>query len=173
MAEYLNGTDQLIQVNEVGPIVYSYRPNIIIQNWTDAENLITYSKNKTFYFEPTMTRVDLNSKINSVNIVAASVVDKLASMSSFSRLIGEMKVNSIFQRHNASIFFTRTVDELLFGGYNISFLFDLDKNKITKFPDGLYGLMHNVSFDFTSILSPFSANAFDDSKFSHPEKLNA
>ncbi|KAI3487331.1 hypothetical protein L1887_48779 [Cichorium endivia] len=98
-----------------------------------------------------MTKIDLNTKINSVNVVAASVVDKLAGMGYLKQLLGKPKVEKIFQNYNTSIFFTRTVDELLFGGYNISFLIKLDKEKITKFPDQLYGLMHNKNFTYDGI----------------------
>ena len=76
---YLNEDDEMIRVKEIGPIVYSYRPNITILNWTNNENSITFVKFKTYHFEKEMTKVDLNAVINSVNIVAAGVVDKVNS----------------------------------------------------------------------------------------------
>jgi hypothetical protein len=39
---------------------------------------------------------------------------------------------------------TKTIDEILFGGYVIDFLFSLDKDKKEKYKTGKYGLMHDV-----------------------------
>lgn len=145
MEEYLNEDDEIIRVKEIGPIVYSYKPNITIQEWADNENQITFAKQKTFHFEPEMTKVDLNTTINSVNVVAAGVVDKLTTYNYIARMIANPVVNSNFKKYNASIFFSRTVDEILFGGYDISFLIGIDKSKIEKYPEKRYGLMFNVS----------------------------
>lgn len=143
--EYLNDDEEVIRVKEVGPIVYSYKPNITIQEWADNENLITFAKQKTFHFEPELTEVDLNTTINSVNVVAAGVVDKINSYGAIKRFVAEPFVNTNFKKYNTTLFFTRTIDEMLFGGYDISFLLAIDKDKINKYPDARYGLMYNVS----------------------------
>lgn len=148
---YLNEDDELLRVKEVGPIVYSYKPNITILNWTDSENLITFAKLKTYHFEPEMTKIDLNESINSVDIVAAGIADKLANYGYFKRLVADTVVNTNFKKYNTSLFFTRTIDEILFKGYDISVLFAIDSAKSSKYPDGLYGLMHNVNTFFKSI----------------------
>ena len=144
----MSEADEVIRVKEVGPVVYSFLPNVTILNWTDSENLITFAKIKTFHFEPEMTKIDLSTPINSVNIVAAGVVDKLKDFNVFKKFFAETLVNTNFQRHNTTLFFTRTIDEILFAGYDISFLFGIDEKKISKYPEKLYGLFHNVSLEF-------------------------
>ena len=42
------------------------------------------------------------------------------------------------------MFMTKTIDEILFAGYDIPFLFQIDAEKKAKYPSGKYGLMHGV-----------------------------
>jgi hypothetical protein len=85
MDAYLNNDDEMIRVQEVGPIVYSYKPNITILNWTNNENEVTFARFKTYHFEPEMTKISLDTPINTINMVAASVVDNVNSQGYFKR----------------------------------------------------------------------------------------
>lgn len=148
MDEYLNEDEDHIRVKEIGPVVYSYKPNITILNWSDDENEITFAKFKTFHFEPEMTKVDLNASINSVNIIASSIVDKTSGYNYFKKMIADPYVNTQFRKFNTTMFVTKTIDELLFAGYDISVLPALDDEASKKYPDNLYGLMHGVGCVF-------------------------
>lgn len=142
MDNYLDEVDDVIKVKEVGPIVYSYNHNITIMDWSNEESVIKFAKFRTYYYEPEMSKISLNASINSVNILAASIIDNVNQYSTFTRYFAESKVNANFKRHGTSLFFTKTVDELLFAGYDASVLASVKPEAAAKYPDGLYGLMH-------------------------------
>lgn len=144
MDSYLDETDDVIRVKEVGPIVYSYNHNITIMDWLDQENVIKFAKFRTYYYEPEMSKISLNASINAVNILAATILDNVHQYGTLTKFFAESKVHTNFKRHGTTLFFTKTVDELLFAGYDASVLMAIKPEASVKYPDGLYGLMHGV-----------------------------
>jgi len=167
--EYLNEEEDYINVNEVGPVVYSYKPNITILNWSEDQSTVTFVKERTFHFEPEMTKIDMNTTINSANIIAASIVDKVSKDGYFKRLIADPYVNTQFKKFNTSMFLTKTVDELLFAGYDISVLPAVNEDAAKKYPDNLYGLMHGKNYSNDGVWT-MNTGRYDINKLGSMEK---
>lgn len=127
--------------------------------WSEDETEITFAKIKTFHFEPELTKVDLNATINSVNIIASSIIDKISYYGYLRKLVSESVVNNKFKKFNTSMFITATIDQMLFAGYDISVLPEVNDEASKKYPDNLYGLMHNVCY---RNVHQFLVNMFDE-----------
>jgi len=141
LESYLNEEDDTIKVKEVGPVVYSYEPDITILNWDSNETAISFAKFKTFYFEPELSKIDLNTVINTVNIPVATVLNSLEDYGFFLKFLGETKAFSNFKKYNSTVFFSKTIDEILFKGYDAKVVGAIKEDK--ALPNDTYGLMYN------------------------------
>ncbi|XP_011162113.1 protein croquemort isoform X1 [Solenopsis invicta] len=114
---------------EMGPYVFrevDTKVNII---WND-NGTATFLKRKEWFFEESLSNGKLTDEITNLNPIVATVAHSVKSKPPFIRKL----VNEFMVSLGESLVFTRTVNTLIFEGFNDTLLEIARKMKVTKIP---------------------------------------
>lgn len=113
------------ELQECGPYVFSehhVRVNLV---WND-NGTITYQQKRIWHFIPELSTGTLRDNITNLNPIVAVVANKIKDMNYVAKKLANLALKGL----ERSIITTRTVDELLFTGYEDKILNIISKLKI-------------------------------------------
>ncbi|XP_076239555.1 protein croquemort isoform X2 [Calliopsis andreniformis] len=113
----------------MGPYVFreiDYKEN---QQWND-NNTVTFQRKRIWHFDRPMSVGDLSDKVTNLNPVAVSVAYTLKYRPKIVRDIADRVMKVIGEK----LIITKTINELLFEGFNDTMLDIARKMKLTKIP---------------------------------------
>ncbi|KAK9507969.1 hypothetical protein O3M35_007725 [Rhynocoris fuscipes] len=134
---------------QLGPYVFSekHKKENLIWNTNDT---ITFKQRRTWHFVPEMSKGTLSDKITNLNVIAMTVGNKISNYIKkipprFIPTIFAI-INQILKIEESDVFVTKSVNELLFDGYDDKFLTIAKKlEKILKYklPFDKFGWFYN------------------------------
>lgn len=119
---------------EMGPYVFSEVDTKVQQTW-NKNGTITYQRKRVWHFEESMSNGSLSDSITNINAVTASVAYALRYKPQFLREMADRIMRMVDQK----LVVTKTVNELLFEGYNDTMLNIARKLNVTEIPFTKFG----------------------------------
>ncbi|XP_011268792.1 protein croquemort isoform X3 [Camponotus floridanus] len=145
---------------EMGPYVFREIDYKVNQVWND-NGTITFQRKKVWFFEESLSNGSLTDKITNLNPIVATVG---FSVKHKSILIRKM-INSLMMRLGEKLTLTKSVNELLFEGYNDTLLEIAKKMKTTNMPFSKFGWFYgrngSESYDGTFNMLTGSTNLYN------------
>ncbi|XP_043253462.1 protein croquemort-like [Colletes gigas] len=123
---------------EMGPYVFREVDYKLQQTWNE-NNTITYQRKRVWHFDESLSAGKLSDNVTNINPVTASVAYTLRHKKPLLRDITDRIMHAIKQK----LVITKTVNQLLFEGYNDTMLTIARKLKITKIPMDKFGWFYN------------------------------
>lgn len=119
---------------ELGPYVFSEVDSKVQQTW-NKNGTITYQRKRVWHFEESMSNGSLSDNVTNINAVTASVVYALRYKGNILRELADRIMRMVDQK----LIITKTVNELLFEGYNDKMLDIARKLNVTEIPFTKFG----------------------------------
>ncbi|XP_076174152.1 protein croquemort [Ptiloglossa arizonensis] len=133
---------------EMGPYVFREVDYKVHQTWNE-NNTITYQRKRVWHFDEFLSVGSLSNTVTNINPVTASVAYALRNKKPFLRDIADRVMRAIGQQ----LVITKTVNELLFEGYDDVMLKIARKLNLTKIPMDKFGWFYerngSASYDGT------------------------
>ncbi|XP_076672341.1 protein croquemort isoform X2 [Andrena cerasifolii] len=145
---------------EMGPYVFKEVDYKVQQTWND-NGTITFQRKRVWHFDESLSAGSLSDSVTNINPVTASVAYTLRYKQPILRDIANRVMKSIGQK----LVITKTVNELLFEGYNDTMLLIARKLKLTQIPMNkfawFYGRNGSASYDGTFNMLTGATNRLD------------
>ncbi|CAL7934544.1 unnamed protein product [Xylocopa violacea] len=145
---------------EMGPYVFREVDYKVGETWNN-NNTITYQRKRVWHFDESMSSGSLLDKVTNINPVTASVAYALRYELPFVRTLVDRIMRSIEQK----LIVTKTVNELLFEGFNDAMLNIVRELNMTKIPmkrfAWFYGRNDSASYDGTFNMYTGESNLLD------------
>ncbi|XP_033312936.1 protein croquemort-like isoform X1 [Bombus bifarius] len=145
---------------EMGPYVFREVDYKVEQKWHDNDT-ITYQRKRVWHFDKSLSKGDLNDKVTNINPVTASVGYALRHKKPILRDIVDRVMKSVGQQ----LIITKSVNELLFEGYEDTMLKIAQKINFTEIPftrfAWFYGRNGSASYDGTFNMLTGKSNLLD------------
>ncbi|XP_003708422.1 protein croquemort [Megachile rotundata] len=119
---------------EMGPYVFSEVDTKVQETW-NKNGTITYQRKRVWRFEESMSNGSLSDNVTNINAVTASVVYALRYKMEFFKEMADRIMRMVDQK----LVVTKTVNELLFEGYNDTMLNIARKLNVTEIPFTKFG----------------------------------
>lgn len=133
---------------EMGPYVFREVDYKVEQKWHENDT-ITYQRKRVWYFEKSLSVGSLQDNVTNINPITASVAYALRYQKPFIRDLVDRIMKAIDQK----LIITKTVNELLFEGYDDPMLKIARKMNFTKIPFSkfawFYGRNGSATYDGT------------------------
>ncbi|XP_077259847.1 protein croquemort isoform X2 [Temnothorax americanus] len=158
--EYLRTKSVKPHFQELGPYVFREVDTKVHREWND-NGTVTFQRRKTWLFEESLSNGSLTDEITNLNPIAATV----ASSIKHKTLLIRKLVNGVMVRLGEKLVFTKSVNALLFEGFNDTLLDIARKMKVTNLPDSkfawFYGRNESDSYDGTFNMLTGTTNLYD------------
>lgn len=133
---------------EMGPYVFREIDYKVNQIWHD-NGTVTFQRRKIWIFEESLSKGSLSDKVTNLNPIVATVAFSVRNKTSFIRKL----TNKFMESLGEQLIFTKSVNSLLFEGYNDTLLDIARKMNATKLPyykfGWFYGRNGSDSYDGT------------------------
>ncbi|CAK9830323.1 Protein croquemort [Anthophora retusa] len=158
--DFLTGNDTKPHFVEMGPYVFrevDYKVNL---TWNE-NSTITYQRKRIWHFDEKMSVGQLSDEVTNVNPVTASVAYALR----YKKPMFRDMVDRIMKAIGQKLIITKTVNELLFEGYNDTMLKIARKFNFTEIPFDkfawFYGRNESAPYDGTFNMFTGASNLLD------------
>ncbi|XP_034173677.1 protein croquemort [Osmia lignaria lignaria] len=145
---------------EMGPYVFSEVDYKVNQTWNE-NGTITYQRKRVWHFEESMSNGSLSDNVTNINAITASVAYALRHKSSGLRGM----VDGVMRVIDQKLIITKTVNELLFEGYDDKLLDIARRLNMTEIPFNKFGWFFSrngsASYDGTFNMLTGSSNLRD------------
>ncbi|XP_071636458.1 protein croquemort isoform X1 [Temnothorax longispinosus] len=159
--EYFQTKSVKPHFQELGPYVFREVDTKVRREWNYDNGTVTFQRRKTWVFEESLSNGSLTDEITNLNPIAATIASSIKHKSPFIRKI----VNRVMVRLGEKLVFTKSVNTLLFKGFNDTLLDIARKMKVTNLPDSkfawFYGRNESDSYDGTFNMLTGTTNLYD------------
>lgn len=140
---------------EMGPYVFreiDYKTN---QTWNN-NGTITFQRKKVWIFDESLSKGSLSDKVTNLNPIATTVAFSMRRKPGIIRIFA----NGIMVRLGEKLMLTKSVNELLFTGYNDTMLRIARKMKATKLPYDKFAWFYarNGSASYDGVFNMFTGS---------------
>ncbi|XP_054003182.1 protein croquemort-like [Hylaeus anthracinus] len=153
-----NGTKPKFE--EMGPYVFrevDYKVQLV---WNE-NSTITYQRKRVWHFDESLSKGKLSDNVTNINPIAASVAYTLRFQKSVVRDLVDRAMSAV----NEKLVITKTVNELLFEGYDDTMLKIARKLNVTKIPMDkfawFYGRNDSATYDGTFNMQTGASNILE------------
>ncbi|KAL6447297.1 hypothetical protein ACFW04_001504 [Cataglyphis niger] len=145
---------------QMGPYVFREIDYKINPVWND-NGTVTFQRSKVWFFEKSLSNGSLTDKITNLNPIVATVAFSIKHKSPFIRKL----INGFMMRLGEKRVLTKSVNALLFEGYNDTLLEIAKKMNATELPYNKFGWFYarngSASYDGTFNMLTGSTNLYD------------
>ncbi|XP_029178350.1 protein croquemort-like [Nylanderia fulva] len=145
---------------EMGPYVFREIDYKVNKLWNN-NGTVTYQRRKVWFFEESLSNGSLTDKITNLNPIVATVGFSVRHKSAFVRKL----TNGFMVRLGEKLVLTKSVNELIFEGFNDTLLDIAKKMKATELPYSKFGWFYarngSDSYDGTFNMFTGSTNFYD------------
>jgi scavenger receptor class B protein 1 len=145
---------------EMGPYVFREIDYKVNQKWNE-NGTVTFQRKKVWYFEESLSNGKLTDEITNLNPIVATVASSVKYKSAFLRKL----VDGFIVRLDEKLIFTKSVNALLFEGFNDTLLTIAKKMNVTDIPwdkfAWFFGRNGSASYDGTNNMLTGANNLYD------------
>ncbi|ODM95334.1 Lysosome membrane protein 2 [Orchesella cincta] len=136
--EVIAGQKPVLQ--EVGPYVYQEDSSRVMSSFDAEIGAVSYRDVEAFYFRPDLSdELREDDVVTIINMPYVGLVQEVSKLSSLSRVL----IKGVITRFNEGLFLTKTVNELLFGGFRHELLASLSSITGEKYvPNNTFGIFY-------------------------------